>query len=127
MRNIKFALPPTRKKKQRESVEYRLRWVPNANFSHWPCSFHDFCVDFICVGFPTQTRFQWSMDFRMSSFSHNTISLSFAQKLKVTFLLICIDQTSIILRWGRRITNITITFWCLRKLFLQCFSYRQSS
>ena len=27
---------------QRESVEYRLRWVQNANFSHWPCTFHFF-------------------------------------------------------------------------------------
>ena len=25
---------------QRESGEYRLRWVPNANFLHWPCTFH---------------------------------------------------------------------------------------
>ena len=35
---------------QCESVEYRLRWVPNAKFSCWPCAFHFHCVDFICVG-----------------------------------------------------------------------------
>ena len=27
-------------KPQNESVEYRLRWVPNAKFSRWPCRFH---------------------------------------------------------------------------------------
>ena len=42
---------------QRESVEYRLRWVPNAKFSRWPCIFHVFCVDFICIWDPTQTQF----------------------------------------------------------------------
>ena len=42
---------------QRESVEYRLRWVPNANFLHWPCTFHVVCVSFICVRLPTQTQF----------------------------------------------------------------------
>ena len=34
---------------QRESVEYRLRWVPNANFLRWPYTFHVVCVSFICV------------------------------------------------------------------------------
>ena len=33
-----------------KSVEYRLRWVPNANLSRWACTFHILCVDFICVG-----------------------------------------------------------------------------
>ena len=42
--NLKFA-----------SVEYRLRLVPNTKFSRWPCTFHAFCVDFICVWSPTQT------------------------------------------------------------------------
>ena len=41
---------------QRESVEYRLRWVPNAKLLLWPCTFHVFCVDFICVWCPTQTQ-----------------------------------------------------------------------
>ena len=35
---------------QCESVEYRLRWVPNAKLLRWPCTFHVFCVDFICIG-----------------------------------------------------------------------------
>ena len=33
-----------------QSVEYRWRWVPNANFLRWPCTFHFFGVDFIRVG-----------------------------------------------------------------------------
>ena len=41
---------------QRESVEYRLRWVPNAKSSRWPCTFHVVCVNFICVRWPTQTQ-----------------------------------------------------------------------
>ena len=35
---------------QQQSVEYRLGWVPNANFLRWPCTFHIFCVAFICIG-----------------------------------------------------------------------------
>ena len=27
---------------RRQSVEYRWRWVPNANFLRWPCTFHFF-------------------------------------------------------------------------------------
>ena len=42
---------------QRQSVEYRWRWVPNARFSRWPCTFHVVYVNFICVGHQTQTRF----------------------------------------------------------------------
>ena len=40
-----------------QSVEYRWRWVPNAQFLRWPCTFHVFCVDFIRIGHPTQTPF----------------------------------------------------------------------
>ena len=42
---------------QRESVEYRLRWDPNAKFLRWACTFNFFGVDFICVWRPTQTQF----------------------------------------------------------------------
>ena len=34
---------------QCESVEYRLRWVPNAKSLCWPCTLHVVCVSFICV------------------------------------------------------------------------------
>ena len=34
----------------RQSVEYRLRWVPGIGSLRWACTFHIFCVDFICVG-----------------------------------------------------------------------------
>ena len=34
----------------RQSVEYRWRWVPNAKFLHWPCTFLFFGVDFIRIG-----------------------------------------------------------------------------
>ena len=64
MRILEFALPPTQ----------------NLNASQWNigCAgsqpqiscighvhFMFFCVDFICVGYPTQTRFQWNMDFNI--------------------------------------------------------------
>ena len=42
---------------QRESVEYRLRWVPSTKSSRWPCTFHVVCVSFICVRWPTQMQF----------------------------------------------------------------------
>ena len=37
--------------------EIWLRWVPNANFLRWPCTFNFVCVDFIRVGWPTRTPF----------------------------------------------------------------------
>ena len=51
-KNAKICITPSAKlkiyvtpnaKTQREPMEYRLRWVPNAKFSHWPCTFL-FCV-----------------------------------------------------------------------------------
>ena len=38
-------------------MEYRLHWVPNAQFSRWSCTFHVVCAHCICVGQPTQTGF----------------------------------------------------------------------
>ena len=46
--NFKICVSPNAKP-QHESVEYRLRWVPNAKCSRWPCTFHVVCVNFICV------------------------------------------------------------------------------
>ena len=37
-------------KPQREPMEYRLRWVPNAKFSCWLCTCHVVCAHFIRVG-----------------------------------------------------------------------------
>ena len=45
--NPKICFSPNANR-QREEVEYRSRWA---------CIFHFFCVDFICVGYPIQTRF----------------------------------------------------------------------
>ena len=42
---------------QHEHVEYRSRWVPTRWCSHLPCTFHVFCIDFICIGKPTRTQF----------------------------------------------------------------------
>ena len=44
-------------KPKRKPVEYRLRWVPGVGSLRWACTFHIFCVDFICIGWPTQTHF----------------------------------------------------------------------
>ena len=47
-KNTKTCVTPNAKNKicdtsnakpQRKPMEYRLRWVSNAKFSHWPCSF----------------------------------------------------------------------------------------
>ena len=48
-------------KNQRESVEYRLRWVPNAKSLRWPCTFHVVCVNFICVRWPTVFSGIWAL------------------------------------------------------------------
>ena len=58
-KNAKICIPPNANfkmcvtpnvKPQHESVKYRLRWVPNAKFSRWPCTFLFLGVDLICVG-----------------------------------------------------------------------------
>ena len=38
-----------------------LHDVPEYIISRRACTFHVFCVDFICVGHTTQTRFWWNM------------------------------------------------------------------
>ena len=54
--NAKICVSPDAKP-QRKPVEYRLRWVPGIGSLRWACTFHIFCVDFICVWWPTQTQF----------------------------------------------------------------------
>ena len=49
LKTLKFAFLPT--------PNLRLCLVPNAKFLRWQCTFHFFCVDFICVWWPTQTKF----------------------------------------------------------------------
>ena len=49
--------PYVTQKPQCESVEYRLRLGTKPILLRWPCTFHVFCVDLICVWCPTQTQF----------------------------------------------------------------------
>ena len=65
-KNAKICVSPNAKPKncvtpnanpKRKSVEYRLRLVPNAKFSRWPCTFHVVCAHFICDDYPTGTQF----------------------------------------------------------------------
>ena len=46
----------------RQSVEYRLRWIPNAKFSRWPCTFLFFGV---LISFALGPVFQWNMGLKM--------------------------------------------------------------
>ena len=54
---------------QRESVEYRFRWVPNTKFLRWAYTCHVVCVNFICVWEETQTRFSVEYGLKLSRFS----------------------------------------------------------
>ena len=40
-----------------QSVEYRWHWAFWRWGWHWPCTFHIFCVDFICVWWSTQSQY----------------------------------------------------------------------
>ena len=42
---------------RRHAVEYRWRWAFWHWGWHWACTFHIFCVDFICFWCPTRTPF----------------------------------------------------------------------
>ena len=72
LKTRKFTLPST------PNLKFALAPMPNPNISQWNTGcvgsqkqisrvghvhFMFSCVDFICVGYPTQTRFQWNMDF----------------------------------------------------------------
>ena len=76
--SFKFASPPT------PSLKFALPPTPTPDASQWNIGdvgsptreagighvhFMFFCVDFICVGHPTQTRFQWNMGFKQMSFT----------------------------------------------------------
>ena len=52
---IFLRLYPTRNLKVASGIKVALG--ANATFSRRACTFHVFCVDFIWVGHPTQTRF----------------------------------------------------------------------
>ena len=54
-------------KPQRLSVKYRLRWVPNAKFSHWQCTFHLFLLISFAFGGQRKPSIQWSMGFRIKN------------------------------------------------------------
>ena len=56
-KNAKIGITPDAKpkicvtpNKKPVSGIYRLRWVPNAQFSRWPCTFHFFGVNLSHVG-----------------------------------------------------------------------------
>ena len=66
LKTLKFVLPPKAKyiiyvtlnaKPKCKPMEYRLHWVPNTTFLQWPCTFDVVCAHFICVGYPTRTKF----------------------------------------------------------------------
>ena len=63
--NFKICLTPNAKH-QCESVEYRLRWVPNATFLRWPCTFIFMFFVLISFTFGSQRkpRIQWNMGFK---------------------------------------------------------------
>ena len=55
--NIKFAFPPTQ---NRNASQWNIGCVGSLALGlcvGYVCTFHIFCVDFICVGKPTQTQF----------------------------------------------------------------------
>ena len=60
-KNTKICVTPDANP-QRQSVEYRLRWVLNANFSRWPCTFHFLVLISIALGIQREPLFQWNMD-----------------------------------------------------------------
>ena len=60
---LKFSLPNAKPK--RKSVEYRFGGSQMQISRVGHVHFMFFCVDFICVGYPTQTLFQWNMGYKV--------------------------------------------------------------
>ena len=74
-KNAKICVTPDAKPKicvspkakpQRKSVEYRLCWVPNANFSRWACTFH------ICVSISFALGTPFPVEYGLNSKAHIT-------------------------------------------------------
>ena len=63
MRNIKFVLPPMQKS-QHKPMEYKLHWVPNANFLLGHVHFMLFVLISFVVGNQREPSLQWNMGFR---------------------------------------------------------------
>ena len=110
---VSFALPNANfsRHPQSESVEYRLRWVPNANFSRWACTFHIFCVDFICIWWPTQTQCKPSIQWDMG-LSH---SVNF---LAEGYLCISDDYSSILVHLGDSFDSPEAFFLVICNIFI---------
>ena len=79
-RNTKFAFPPTQTPNASESVEYRLCWVPNAKFLHWPCRSHVVYPVFLLCWVPNWDKrcSQWNMDFSLYVMTKNGKPLAFS-------------------------------------------------
>ena len=69
---LKFAFTSNAKPKCK-SVEYRLRWVPNVNFSRWPCTFHYFFCRFHLRWVQFFSGI-WNMDLIQYSWTHYMFS-----------------------------------------------------
>ena len=67
--DTKICLTPNAKP-NRESVKYRLRWVPNAKLLRWPCTFHVVCAHF---------NLQWNMGLSLSCYEMYTYSIPIIQ------------------------------------------------
>ena len=68
--NSKICVTPNAKP-QRESVEYRLHWVPNAKFMHWPCTFPHLLVS---ISFTLGPVFQWNFGVKHGIFTRTHAS-----------------------------------------------------
>ena len=86
LKKLKFALPPTQMlkilicvtpntKPQRESVEYKLRWVPDANILRWACRFYVVYFLFPCVGYPVCSGYGLQFIGVVLRKNHITVSL----------------------------------------------------
>ena len=62
-KNAKIYVTPN-PKPEGKSMEYRLPWIPNANFTRWPCTFNFFGVDFIWVGPRFSVEYELNLTWR---------------------------------------------------------------
>ena len=78
--NLKFASPNAKPK--RKSVEYRLRWVPNAKFLCWHVHFMLFVSISFAFGSKHKRVFQWNMGLRIAKIT------SFRNLTQISFFLL---------------------------------------
>ena len=85
---LKFAFSPTQNPNASQ-WNIGCPWVPGIGSLRWACTFHIFCVDFICIRCPTQTQF--SVEYGLKLNSDNGLACNIFTHMVTTLHWVSVD------------------------------------